>query len=171
MFRKMIIMIAGLGLMLMAACSKTPSTISIPSTTLVTPTTSIPATTSTTAVTLPAATTGTTSLKIPTSGVKQAGDMRIWITTNPSPPKPGTATVVAYLVDSNAKPIDDAVLTYSINMTNMNMGNSVLRPTLVGEGQYSRDARFSMAGPWRVTITIVRGGQTNTAVFDFTVTY
>jgi hypothetical protein len=97
--------------------------------------------------------------------------MRIWITTNPSPPKPGTATVVAYLVDSNGLPVDDAVLTYTINMTNMNMGNSILRPSLVGEGQYSRDARFSMASPWRVTITIVRGGQTNTAAFDFTVTY
>jgi YtkA-like len=152
-------MIAGLGLMLTAACSKTPST------------TSIPATTSTTAVTSPASTVGTTSLKIPATGVKQAGDMRIWITTNPSPPKPGTATVVAYLVDSNGQPVDDAVLTYNINMTNMNMGTSILRPSLVSEGQYSRDARFSMAGPWRVVITIVRGGQTNTAAFDFTVTY
>ena len=158
MFRTMMILIAGLGLMA-AACSNTQAS------------TSIPPTTSTTAVTSSVPAGGTTSIKIPATGVKQAGDMRVWITTNPSPPKPGTATVVAYVIDSNVQPVDDAVLTYTINMTNMNMGNSILRPTLVGEGQYSRDARFSMAGPWRVIVAIARGGQTYTAAFDFTVSY
>jgi hypothetical protein len=110
-------------------------------------------------------------IQIPATGVKQAGDLRIWITTSPNPPKPGNATLDAYVIDSNGQPVDDAVLTYNINMTNMNMGTSVLRPSLVGDGHYSRVARFSMAGPWRVTITIARGGQTSTAAFDFTVTY
>ena len=93
------------------------------------------------------------------------------MTTTLNPPKPGNAVLDAYVVDAKGQPVNDAVLTFSINMTNMNMGNSSAQPPLVGDGHYSQTMRFSMAGPWRVTVTIVRGGQTSTAAFDFTVTY
>ena len=159
MFRKLIFLVAGLALISAAACSNTPST--HVSTTAVT---SISATAPTTAV-------GTTSFQVPATGVKQAGNLRIWMTTTPSPPRPGNAVLDAYVVDAEGQPINDAVLTFSINMTNMNMGNSSAQPPLVGDGHYSQTMRFSMAGPWRVTVTIVRGGQTSTAAFDFTVTY
>ncbi len=91
--------------------------------------------------------------------------------TTPAPLKPGNGVLDAYLADENGQAVDDAVLTFTLNMTNMNMGNSVSKPALVGPGHYNKTVRFSMAGPWRVTVAIVHGGQTNTVAFDFTVTY
>ncbi len=162
MLNKMIILITALGLTAFAACSNSPSEISTPPAT--SPTTSITAVTSVT-------TTGTATLKIPVSGVQKAGTLRIWMVTTPAPLKPGNGVLDAYVVDANGQAVDDAVLTFTINMTNMNMGNSTTQPPLVGPGHYSKTVRFSMAGPWRVTVKIVRGGVTNTVAFDFTVTY
>ena len=95
--------------------------------------------------------------------------MRVWILTTPNPPISGNNTLEAFVIDVNGQPVSDAVLTFDINMTNMNMGRSILRPSLVSAGRYSRAVFFSMSGPWRVIITVVRAGQTNTVQFDFTV--
>jgi hypothetical protein len=97
--------------------------------------------------------------------------MRVWIINNPNPARSGSNTMDAYIIDSNGQPVSDAQLTFSLNMTNMNMGRNVVTPVSVGNGQYSGKVYYSMGGPWRVTITIVRAGHTNTAQFDFTVYY
>ena len=153
MFYKTILLIAGLCLILYAACSKVPSqTTTEPSS--IAPSTSIG---------------NTTYIKVPASGFKQVGDLRVWIINSPDPPRAGSGTLDTYVIDSNGQPVSDAVLTYDINMTNMNMGRSILRPSLVSEGRYSRAVKYSMEGPWRVTITIVHAGQTSTTWFDFTV--
>jgi hypothetical protein len=119
--------------------------------------------------TTPATSLDTSPITIPASGVKTAGDLRLWILTTPNPPISGNNTLEAFVVDTNGQPVSDAVLTFDINMTNMNMGRSILRPALVGAGRYSRAVFFSMSGPWRVIISIARAGQTSNVQFDFTV--
>ncbi len=161
MFKNSVMLVAVLGLISLSACSNVPSSISTPSSAVI----------SATALTSQVQTVTDTTLHIPATGVKPAGSLRVWMITNPTPLKPGNGVLDAYVVDANGQPVDDAVLTFTINMTNMNMGNNVTQPPLVGPGHYSKTVRFSMAGPWRVTIKIVREGQTNTVAFDFNVTY
>ena len=157
MFHKLILLIVGLGLILFTACAEVPSATVVQST-------SVPN------ITTPSiSTTNTASIKVPASGVKQAGDLRVWIINNPSPPKAGNCTMDAYVVDSKGQPVSDAKLTFDLNMTNMNMGRNTVTPTLLGAGHYTSRVFFSMRGPWRVIITIVHAGKTNTTRFDFTV--
>ena len=153
MVHKLILLIVGLGLIPFTACAKVPSD-NVGQSTI---------------TALSISTTNTTSIQIPASGVKQAGNLRIWIINSPSPPKAGNCTLDAYVIDSTGQPVSDAKLTFTLNMTNMNMGNQVVTPTLLGEGHYTSRVFFSMRGPWRVIIAIVHAGQTNTTQFDFTV--
>lgn len=150
---KLILLIVGLGLIPFTTCAKVPSATVVQST-IAAPSMS---------------TTNTTSIQVPASGVKQARDLRVWIISSPSPPKVGNCTLDAYVIDSKGQPVSDATLTFTMNMTNMNMVSHVVTPTLVGNGHYSGQVFLSMPGPWRVTITIARAGQTNTTQFDFTV--
>ena len=120
-------------------------------------------------ITSPTTISDTTPIQIPASGVKLAGDLRVWIVTVPSPPTSGNNTLEAFIIDVNGQPVSDAVLTFNFNMTNMNMGQSIYHPLMMSEGRYSSTVRFSMPGPWRVIITIVRGGQTSSVQFDFSV--
>ena len=156
-FHRLILLIVGLGLILLTACAEVPSATVVQSTSI--PNISTPS----------MSTTSTASIQVPASGVKQAGDLRVWIITNPSPPKAGNCTLDAYVIDSKGQPVSDAKLTFDLNMTNMNMGRNTVTPTLLGEGHYTSQVFFSMRGPWRVIITIVHAGQTNTTQFDFTV--
>ena len=159
MFHKLILLIVGLGLIPFTTCAKVPPATVVQSTTIPNITTSS------------MATGNTTSIQVPASGVKQAGDLRVWIINSPSPPKVGNCTLDAYVIDSKGQPVSDATLTFDLNMTNMNMGSHLVTPTLVGDGHYSGQVFLSMPGPWRATITIVHAGQTNTTQFDFTVYY
>ena len=157
MFQKLVLLIVGLGLIPFTACAKAPSTDVVQSTTIPN-------------ITTPSlSTTNSASIQVPASGVKQAGDLRVWIINNPSPPKAGNCTLDAYVIDSKGQPVSDATLTFDLNMTNMNMGKNTASPKLSGEGRYGSLVFFSMRGPWRVIITIVHAGQTNTTQFDFTV--
>ena len=157
MFHKLILLIVGLSLIPLTACAEVSSADVVQSTTI--PNISTPS----------ISTTNTASIKIPASGVKQTGNLRVWIISSPSPAKAGNCTLDAYVIDSTGQPVSGAKLTFTLNMTNMNMGNQVVTPTLLGEGHYTSRVFFSMRGPWRVIITIVRTGQTNTTQFDFTV--
>jgi len=112
---------------------------------------------------------GDTAIHIPATGVKTVGDLRVWIVTTPSPPKSGNDTLEAFIVDASGQPVTDTVLTFDLNMTNMNMGQSIYHPSMMSLGRYSSTVRFSMPGPWRVNITIVRGGKTSSVYFDFSV--
>ena len=157
MFQKLVLLIVGLGLIPFIACAKGASVTVVQSTTIPNITTSS------------ISTENTASIQIPASGVKQAGDLRVWILTTPNPPVSGINTLEAFVVDSKGQPVSDATLTFDLNMTNMNMGKNTASPKLSGEGRYGSLVFFSMRGPWRVIITIVYAGQTNATQFDFTV--
>ena len=159
MFNELMFLILGLALIAITACMKPPAA------TLTQPTATPSITTSS------AATQNTTSIQVPSSGVKQAGDLRVWILTTPNPPISGSNNLEAFVIDTKGQLVSDAKLTFDINMTNMNMGRYVVSPALLGEGRYGRKVFFSMSGPWRVIISVERAGQTNTVRFDFTVKY
>jgi hypothetical protein len=180
MFNKLVLLILGLALIATTACIKLPVATVTQSTTVPTIAASAATTQNTTStVTQPTtspiittsstATEKATSIQIPTSGVKQAGDLRVWILTAPNPLIRGSNTFEAFVIDIKGQPVSDAKLTFDFNMTNMNMGRNIVIPKLVSEGRYGGKVFFSMGGPWRVIISIERAGQTNTVRFDFRV--
>jgi hypothetical protein len=112
----------------------------------------------------------TSPIVIPASGVKTTGSLRAWIVTAPVRPKQGYNLIQVFLIDASGQPVSDATVTFSFNMTNMNMGEYTLYATLYGDGRYqSGKAFFSMSGPWRVIVAIARAGVKSSVSFDFLV--
>lgn len=84
----------------------------------------------------------------------------------PNEPKGGTtADFAATLTDADGSPISDAEVTLTLLMPAMpamnmpEMRNSVPLASR-GNGKYSGRASIQTPGPWTVTVTAVRGGQT-----------
>ena len=78
----------------------------------------------------------------------------ITLATNPNPLKPGPATFLIDVKDKNGKVVDDAKVSYNINMTTMDMGAQNGNATSQGNGRYSISAKMTMLGPWKVSITV-----------------
>lgn len=78
----------------------------------------------------------------------------ISLSTSPNPLQPGPATFMIDIRDKNGKPVDNATVTYDLNMTTMNMGTQRGNATPRGNGRYSAAGIMSMRGPWRVTTTV-----------------
>ena len=71
----------------------------------------------------------------------------ISLSTNPDPLQPGPATFMIDVKDKNGKPVDDAKVSYDLNMTTMNMGTQQGDATPLGNGRYSATGRMTMRGP------------------------
>lgn len=97
------------------------------------------------------------------SSSNAAGSGDITLSTNPNPPHIGQTTFMVSVKDKNGKPVDNAKVNFTINMTSMNMGSQQGSATSQGNGNYSAAGRFSMGGPWRVStqITMPDGGSMN----------
>ena len=90
----------------------------------------------------------------------------------PSPPKVRIKNVLTLTVTgSDGKPLVGATLKASVAMTSMDMGTS--HPTFkdLGDGRYQGQVTFSMAGPWRVTVTVTSpaGGPPVRKALDYAV--
>jgi hypothetical protein len=61
--------------------------------------------------------------------------------------------------DSGGQPVTDAVvsLEYTMDMPGMMIDKAEAKHT--GDGVYEAPVRFTMAGPWGVTVSIQRPGQ------------
>jgi nitrogen fixation protein FixH len=92
----------------------------------------------------------------------------ITLSTNPSPLGLGQTTFVIEVKDENGKPVDDATVTFDLNMATMNMGTQRGKAISQGSGRYSAVGRISMRGPWRVRTT-VRMPDGSTVNKDFSV--
>lgn len=92
----------------------------------------------------------------------------ISLSTDPSPLRPGRATFMIDVKDTNGKPVDGATVSFDINMTAMNMGTQRGTATSQGNGRYSAVGNMSMRGPWRVA-TSVKMPDGSTESKDFTV--
>lgn len=110
---------------------------------------------------------GWKTMTIPTPG-GSGSTSGITLSTSPNPLRLGTATFMIDVKDKSGKPVDDATVSFDINMTAMNMGTQQGTATLQGNGRYSAVGNMSMRGPWRVRTTVkMPDGSTENK--DFTV--
>jgi hypothetical protein len=83
-------------------------------------------------------------------------------------PKVGDNRLEITLLDDHGKPVDSAKVTLNVAMTSMDMGTTHPVAKGSGKGKYSATAKFTMAGPWRVTALVTTlGGPQKTFTFDF----
>ncbi len=87
-------------------------------------------------------------------GVSANGSGTISLTTNPNPLKPGPATFLINVQGKDGKKVEDAVVSYDINMTTMDMGAQSGKASSQGNGQYTVPAKMTMRGPWKVSISV-----------------
>lgn len=74
----------------------------------------------------------------------------ISLSTDPNPLRPGRATFMIDVKDKSGKPVDNATVSFDLNMTSMNMGTQRGDATSQGNGRYSAVGNMSMRGPWLV---------------------
>jgi hypothetical protein len=89
-------------------------------------------------------------MTLPSPGAGSDTDSVISLSTTPNPLRLGQATFVISVKDKNGKLVDDATVTFDINMTTMNMGTQQGVATSQGDGLYKAVGNMSMRGPWRV---------------------
>lgn len=84
-------------------------------------------------------------------------------------PKAGDNPLHITVLDAKGQPVAGAKITTSVAMTSMDMGTTHPAAKEAGKGNYSSTVKFSMAGPWRVTLKVTAPGQKPVAYnFDFT---
>lgn len=82
------------------------------------------------------------------------GSFAISLSTNPNPLRPGNATFMIDVKDKNGKPVDNAKVSFDLNMATMNMGKQQGEAAFQGNGRYAIGGRLSMQGPWRVRTNV-----------------
>jgi membrane fusion protein, copper/silver efflux system len=90
---------------------------------------------------------------------KKVGSLTVAVTTTPDAAKLGENTLRIQVKDGAGKPVTDAVvsLEYTMDMPGMPIDKALVKHT--GDGVYEAPVRFTMAGPWGVTVSIQRPGQ------------
>ena len=78
----------------------------------------------------------------------------ITLRTEPKSLKIGQATFIIMVKDNAGKAVDNATVSFDLNMTAMNMGTQQGNATAEGNGKYSATGRLSMRGPWRVATKV-----------------
>ncbi len=105
-------------------------------------------------------------------GKRQSANYLVTLISDPSAPTRGPATLEALVTDAEGKPIDDAELSFDLDMTNMRMGKNIVAAASQGKGHYLGRVRFSMPGPWRIIVRVARPGQAPEELrFDFKVNF
>jgi len=89
-----------------------------------------------------------------TPGTTSGAAGGISLSTNPDPLQLGQATFMIDVKGNNGKPVDDATVSFDINMTAMNMGTQQGTATPQGNGRYSAVGSLSMRGPWRIRTSV-----------------
>jgi Cu(I)/Ag(I) efflux system membrane fusion protein len=90
---------------------------------------------------------------------KKVGALSVTVSTMPESAKLGDNTLRIAVKDNTGKPVTDAAvsLEYTMDMPGMMIDKAEAKS--VDEGIYEAPVRFSMAGPWGVTVSIQRPGQ------------
>lgn len=93
------------------------------------------------------------------SAERSIGGFKVKLATEPEPAKVGDNRLTLTLVDERGQPVSDAqiVLEYTMDMPGMTIDRAEARH--LGQGLYEAKVRFTMAGPWGVTVAIKRPGQ------------
>jgi hypothetical protein len=99
-----------------------------------------------------------------------SGGLTLKVTPSPDPPAVGESKLVLLVTDSSGHPVKGLKIGAAVAMTSMDMGTDRPKVTDRGNGQYEMSARFSMKGPWRLTLTMTPpGGKAFSQSFDFNV--
>lgn len=111
---------------------------------------------------------GWKSMSLSSPDTSSGSNEAVTLSTNPNPLQLGQATFIIDVKDTNGKPVDNATVSFDLNMTAMNMGTQKGTATSQGNGKYSAVGNMSMRGPWRVRTTVkMPDGSTENK--DFTV--
>jgi nitrogen fixation protein FixH len=79
-------------------------------------------------------------------------------------------TFTLHITDSAGKPVENAQVTGSLNMTLMDMGKTAVKFRAQGNGVYEVTVpSFDMAGPWDIAIDAAHKGMHAHKVFPVTV--
>ncbi len=90
----------------------------------------------------------------------------------PDPPQAGQdSTLTVTVTGASGQPLPGATVRASVAMTSMDMGTTHPALTDSGAGRYTGPVQFSMAGPWRLTISVTPpgGGSPTVQAFDYAV--
>jgi nitrogen fixation protein FixH len=80
------------------------------------------------------------------------------------------ATFTLRITDSAGKPVENAQVTGSLNMTLMDMGKTAVKFQSEGNGVYEVTvSSFDMSGPWEIAIDAVQNRMHAHKVFPVTV--
>jgi nitrogen fixation protein FixH len=80
------------------------------------------------------------------------------------------ATFAVHITDSLGKPVENAQLTGSLNMTLMDMGKTAVKFGPKGKGDYEAIVpSFDMSGPWELIVDAAQGTLRARKVFPITV--
>lgn len=79
----------------------------------------------------------------------------VTLTTEPNPLRPGKAKLIIKIIDIEGKSVDDAKVSFDLNMTTMNMGTQKGWAVAEGNGVYIAQGNFTMLGQWRVRTQVV----------------
>lgn len=80
--------------------------------------------------------------------LENSGTGLITLTTNPNPLQPGPASFTFVVKDKNGQPVNNAKVTFDLNMVTMDMGAQKGDAAFQGNGQYLAIGRMTMRGPW-----------------------
>jgi hypothetical protein len=115
---------------------------------------------------------GSLALAPGTLGNKKSVNFVVRLSSNPTPPIRGIGTLEAVVTDANSQPINDAQVSFDLDMTTMSHGKNIVAAAPQGNGRYVGQVRFMMPGPWRAITVVERPGQPAEQVrFDFNVNF
>lgn len=90
---------------------------------------------------------------------KTVGTLKLRVSTAPEPATLGDNTLRIEVTDAQGQPVTDATvaLEYTMDMPGMMIDKAQASHTRAGV--YEAKVRFTMAGPWGVTVSVQRPGQ------------
>lgn len=90
---------------------------------------------------------------------KTVGHLKLRVSTEPAPARLGDNTLRIEIKDAQGQPVTDATiaLEYTMDMPGMMIDKAQASHT--GQGVYTAQVRFTMAGPWGVTVSVQRPGR------------
>jgi nitrogen fixation protein FixH len=105
----------------------------------------------------------------PASGASTSG-WKLNLKVEPDHPRMVRPAKFAVLItDSNGKPVENAQVIGTLNMTLMDMGKAEVKFDPKGSGEYDSVKSFDMSGPWELSVDAEQGALRAHKVFQVTV--
>jgi hypothetical protein len=89
-------------------------------------------------------------------GEQRSSNLIVRLSGAPSPPIRGPGSLEALVTDTAGKAIDDAELSFDLDMIRMSHGKNLVAAASQGKGRYLGEVRYMMPGAWRVIVRIAR---------------